>query len=37
MVLPVCPTYTLPHSQGTQYIPSTFRPNLSFVGLFSFY
>jgi hypothetical protein len=29
MVLPVCPTYTLPHSQGMRYTPGTFRPSLS--------
>jgi hypothetical protein len=26
IILPVCPTYTLPYSQGMQYIPGALRP-----------
>jgi hypothetical protein len=33
LVLPVWPTYTLPHSQGIEYIPGTFRPKLSMADL----
>jgi len=29
---PVCPMYTLPHSQGILYMPGVLNPGASFVG-----
>jgi hypothetical protein len=33
MVQPVCPLYTLPHSQRMQYMPETLRQKSSFTNL----
>jgi hypothetical protein len=28
MILPICPTYTLPHSHEMQHVPATLKPNI---------